>query len=42
MFDNQTRKINKKLNNDGSFTPNPLPKHKYDETHNRTVKEDNY
>jgi hypothetical protein len=33
-FDNATRRINKTINPDGTFTPNPLPKRKYDETHN--------
>lgn len=33
-FDNATRRINKVLNPDGTFSPSPLPKRNYDETHN--------
>ncbi|MET3981624.1 RHS repeat-associated protein [Mucilaginibacter sp. UYP25] len=36
-FDNAARALNKTQNPDGTYTPSPLPKRNYDETHNRTV-----
>lgn len=39
-FDNSVRSLNKIKNPDNSFSPNPMNKRNYDQTHNKTVKKD--